>query len=113
YFYPPAGVDLARATVEATRLRSLVEFRGSEQNPVRFVTLRGLTFRQAARTVMDTKEPLLRSDWAICRGGAIFFQGTEDCALENSFLDQVGGNAVFINDYNRRLAVRACRIANA
>jgi hypothetical protein len=113
YFYPPAGVDLANATVEATRLRSLVEFRGSEERPVRFVTLRGLTFRQAARTVMETKEPLLRSDWAIYRGGAIFFQGTEDCTLENSFLDQVGGNAVFINDYNRRVAVRACRIAKA
>jgi hypothetical protein len=30
YFYPPTGLDLARATVEATRLRSLVEFRGGE-----------------------------------------------------------------------------------
>ena len=90
YFYPPAGLDLPKATVEATRLRSLVEFRGSEEKPVRFVTLRGLTFRHAARTVMDTKEPLLRTDWAIYRGGAIFYEGTEDCALEDSFLDQVG-----------------------
>ena len=58
YFYPPTGLDLASATVEATRLRSLVEFRGSEEQPVRFVTLRGLTFRHAARTVMDTREPI-------------------------------------------------------
>jgi hypothetical protein len=113
YFYPPAGLDLARATVEATRLRSLVEFRGSEDKPVRFVILRGLTFRHAARTVMDTKEPLLRADWAIYRGGAIFFEGTEDCALEDSFLDQVGGNAVFVNHYNRRVTVRGCHIAKA
>ncbi len=113
YFYPPAGLDLARATVEVTRLRSLVEFRGSEDKPVRFVILRGLTFRHAARTVMDTKEPLLRSDWAIYRGGAVFFEGTEDCSLEDSFLDQVGGNAVFVNHYNRRVAVRGCHIAKA
>jgi hypothetical protein len=113
YFYPPAGLDLAKATVEATRLRSLVEFRGSEEKPVRFVTLRGLIFRHAARTVMDTKEPLLRSDWAIYRGGAIFFEGTEDCALEDSFIDQVGGNAVFVNHYNRRVTVRGCHIARA
>jgi len=113
YFYPPAGLDLAKATVEATRLRSLVELRGSEDKPVRFVTLRGLTFRQAARTVMDTKEPLVRSDWAIYRGGAIFFNGAEDCALEESFLDQVGGNAIFVNNYNRRVAVRGCQIAKA
>ena len=113
YFYPPAGLDLAKATIEATRLRCLVEFRGSEKQPVKFVTLKGLTFRQAARTVMDTKEPLVRSDWAIYRGGAIFFNGAEDCALENSFIDQVGGNAVFVNDYNRRIAIRGCQIAKA
>ena len=113
YFYPPAGLDLKNATVEATRLRSLVEFRGSEAAPVRCVTLRGLTFRQAARTVMDTKEPLLRTDWAIYRGGAVFFEGAEDCALEDSLIDQVGGNAVFVNNYNRRVTVRGCQIARA
>jgi hypothetical protein len=113
YFYPPAGHDLKKATVEATRLRSLVEFRGSEAQPVKFVTLRGLTFRQAARAVMDTKEALLRTDWAIYRGGAIFFEGAEDCAVEDSFIDQVGGNAIFVNNYNRRIAVRGCQIAKA
>ena len=90
-----------------------MEFRGTQAAPVRFVVLRGLTFRHAARTVMDTREPLLRTDWAIYRGGALFFQGTEDCALEDSFLDQVGGNAVFVNHYNRRLTIRGCHIAKA
>jgi hypothetical protein len=113
YFYPPAGLDLSKATVEATRLRSLVEFRGSDERPVRFITLRGLTFRQAARTVMETREPLMRTDWAIYRGGAVFFEGAEDCALEDCFIDQVGGNAVFVNNYNRRVAVRGCQIAKA
>jgi hypothetical protein len=113
YFFPPAGLDLASATLEATRLRGLVEFRGSEEQPVRFVILRGLTFRHAARTVMDTKEPMLRSDWAIYRGGAIFFEGAEDCGIEDSFIDQVGGNAIFVNRYNRRITVRGCRIASA
>lgn len=113
YFYPPPGLDLAKATVEATRLRSLVEFRGSQEKPVRFVIFRGLTFRQAARTVMDTQEPLLRTDWAIYRGGAVFFEGAEDCALEDCFLDQVGGNAVFVNHYNRRVTIRGCHIAKA
>ncbi len=113
YFYPPAGLELNKATVEATRLRSLVEFRGSEAAPVKFVTLRGLTFRHAARTVMDTKEPLLRTDWAIYRGGAIFFECAEDCALEDGFIDQVGGNAVFVNNYNRRITIRGCQIAKA
>jgi hypothetical protein len=113
YFYPPAGLDLKNAVVEATRLRTLVEFRGDEEHPVKWITLRGLVFRQAVRTVMDTREPLLRSDWAIYRGGALFFNGAEDCALEDSFVDQVGGNAVFVNNYNRRLAVRGTQIGKA
>jgi hypothetical protein len=113
YFYPPVGLDLKNAVVEATRLRTLVEFRGDQEHPVKWITLRGLIFRQAARTVMDTKEPLLRSDWAIYRGGAIFFNGAEDCALEDGFIDQVGGNAVFVNNYNRRITVRGTQIAKA
>ncbi|HZI33922.1 MAG TPA: right-handed parallel beta-helix repeat-containing protein, partial [Candidatus Binatia bacterium] len=110
YFYPPAGLDLKHAVVEATRLRTLVEFRGDDAHPVKWITLRGLTFRQAARTVMDNREPLLRSDWTIYRGGAVFFNGAEDCALEGSLIDQVGGNAVFVNNYNRRVTIRDCHI---
>jgi hypothetical protein len=113
YFYPLQGVDVAKAVVEGVRLRHLVEFRGTDKQPVRFVTLKGLTFRHAARTFMDNKEPLLRSDWTTYRGGAIFASGTEDCAIVDSFIDQVGGNAIFASNYNRRLAVRGCHIANA
>ena len=113
YFYPPAGTDLNAAAVEAVRLRHLVEFRGNEDRPVRWVSLRGFTMRHSLRTFMDNKEPLLRSDWTTYRGGAVFFNGTENCALEDCFLDQVGGNAVFVNMYNRGVSVRRCHIARA
>ena len=113
FFKPPPGLDLARATVEAVRLRHLIELRGSPARPVKFVTLRGFTFRHTARTFMATREPLLRSDWTIYRGGAVFFDGAEDCALDNCFFDQPGGNAVFVNNYNRRVWIRGCHIARA
>jgi len=113
YFHPAKGVDLARAKVEAVRLRHLVEFRGDRDRPVRYITLKGLTFTHAARTFMDNKEPLLRSDWTTYRGGAVLFTGAEDCALRDSLLDQVGGNAAFVNKYNRRIAITGCHIANA
>jgi hypothetical protein len=113
YFYPPAGLDLSHATVEATRLRSLVQFKGSPSAPVRHINLKGFTFRHAARTFMDTREPLLRTDWAIYRGGALFYEGAEDCLLQNCFLDQLGGNAIFVNGYNRRLTFRSLQIARA
>ena len=113
YFYPPAGVDPAKATIEAVRLKHLIEFGGTGQAPVRFVSFKGLTFRHAARTFMETKELLLRTDWAIYRGGALFLNGTEDCAIEDCSIDQVGGNAVFVSNYNRRVTVRGCQIARA
>ena len=113
YFYPPAGLDLSTAIVEAVRLRHLIELRGTAETPVRFVNLQGLTFRHAARTFMENKEPLVRSDWTTYRGGAVFLTGTEDCRLIDSFIDQVGGNAVFVNSYNRRFTVRGCHIAKA
>jgi hypothetical protein len=113
YFYPPAGVALAKATVEAVRLRHLIEFRGAAQNPVRDVTLRGITFRHTQRTFMDNREPLLRSDWTVYRGGAILMTDAENCELDMLFLDQVGGNAIFLNKHNRKITIRRTHIANA
>ena len=109
-FYPPRGVDLANATVSIARLRSLVELRGSQGKPVRNIGFSGLTFRHATRTFMDTNEPIQRSDWAIYRGGAVFFEGTEDCMLDRCILEQLGGNAVFVSNYNRRVRIQTCRI---
>jgi hypothetical protein len=110
FFYPPANVDLSTASIEAVRLKNLIEFRGSEQSPVKWITFRGFTFRHTLRTFMETKEPILRTDWTIFRGGAVLFNGAEDCALEDSFLDQIGGNAIFVSNYNRRVSVKGCRI---
>ncbi len=110
YVYPPAGIDLPTALVQAVSLRHLIELRGDIAVPVRWLIFRGFTFTQTARTFMETREPLLRSDWTIYRGGAFIFDGTEDCTLADCFFDQVGGNAVFVNNYNRRASVQACRI---
>ena len=97
------GVDIADAKVEVVRLRHLIELQGTQQAPVKFISLQGFTVRHAARTFMDCKEPLLRSDWAIYRGGAFLLTGTEDVSILDCEFDQVGGNAVFVNNYNRRV----------
>jgi hypothetical protein len=95
------------------RLEQLFEFRGSPKKPVRFIQLNGLTLTHAARTFMKNKEPLLRSDWTTWRGGAVFFDGAEDCKLVNVNIYQVGSNAVFVNNYNRRIEITGCRIDRA
>lgn len=113
YYYPAEGVDLRSALIEVAHLNHLVEFRGNRENPVRYIDLAGLTFRHAARTFMETKEPLLRSDWTIYRGGAVMFTGAEDCSMLDCEFDQVGGNAVFVNTYNRRIRVAGTHIHGA
>ena len=110
YCFPPANTDLKNAKVESVQLRHLIEFSGTKEHPAKSVTLRGLKFTAAGRTFMENKESLLRSDWTIYRGGAVFFQGAEDCSIENCDFDQLGGNAIFISGYNRRVSVRGCLI---
>ncbi len=112
YYMPQAGTDLKTAKVEVVRLKHLVEFSGSKANPVQSVRLEGFVFRQAARTFMENREPLLRSDWTIYRGGAVLFNGAENCSVENCEFDQLGGNAIFVNKYNKGVAVRGCYIHN-
>ncbi len=113
YYKPVAGSDLDEAMVEVVRLRHLIEFQGSEKSPVKFITLQGFVVRHAARTFMDCKEPLLRSDWAIYRGGAFMLTGTENVQILDCEFDQVGGNAVFVNNYNRNTLVKGCHIHDA
>ena len=110
FFFPPEGLDLANATVEFPTSSQLIRIDGTQKQPVKNVTLRGLTFRHAARTFMQTKEPLLRSDWTIAREGAVFLAGTEDCSLVDCEFDQIGGNAIFVSKYNRRVRIVGCDI---
>lgn len=113
YYKPSKGVDLNKDSVEVVRLRHLVELKGSEKAPVKHISFQGFVVRHAARTFMDTKEQMLRSDWAIYRGGAFMLTGTEDISILDSEFDQVGGNGIFVNNYNRRTLVKGCHIHDA
>lgn len=110
YYMPEPSTHLQTAKVEIVRLKNLIEFKGTKENPVKGIELNGFVFRHAARTFMDNKEPLLRSDWTVYRGGAVFFDGAENCTIADCEFDQVGGNTVFFNNYNRRITVTGCYI---
>lgn len=110
YFMPEPGVNPAKSIVEVVRLRHLIEFNGTSKAPVGHITLKGFIYRHAARTFMETREPLLRSDWTIYRGGAVLLTGTENVSILDSEFDQVGGNAIFVNLYNRRALIKGCHI---
>ncbi len=112
YYKPKDGMDLSKAKVEAVLLKRLIEFRGSRQHPVRFIQLKGFRFSHAATTFMDEYEIPSTGDWGIHRGGSVFLEGAEDCAIEECFFDAVGGNAVFINNHNRRIKLYGNRFSD-
>lgn len=110
YYIPEQGTAMDKATIEIVRLKHLLEICDLQVSPATDITIRGLVFRHAARTFMENKEPLLRSDWTIYRGGAVVFRNTEDCQLIDCEFDQVGGNSIFVDGYNRRVLIHGCYI---
>jgi len=111
YYYPPKDIDIKTAKFETPQIAHLFEFRGSETNPVKNISIEGLTLTETLRTFMENKEPLLRSDWTIYRGGAVLYDGAVNCSLKNCTLNNLGGNAIFFNNYNRSCEVSGCLIS--
>ena len=69
--------------------------------PVKNITIEGVELTGTIRTFMERYEPLLRSDWTVYRGAAVYLEGTENCKLHGCKLYNLGGNAVFFSGYNR------------
>ncbi|TAD81210.1 MAG: hypothetical protein EAY75_18055 [Bacteroidetes bacterium] len=105
YYKPFLQQDMGKAQVEVVKLQELVRYSGSEKLPVHNIHFEGIVFRHAAQTFMENKETLLRSDWTLCRKGAMVFAGAEDCSITKCEFDQVGGNAIIVTHYNRRIKI--------
>ena len=103
---PPAGVNLATARIDVSRLKGLIELKGNPGSPLRNVHIQSIRFVNAERTFMETNEPLLRSDWMIYRGAAVLLANTENCRIVNCEFTELGGNALFMSGYNRNSVVR-------
>ncbi len=112
YWYPPANFEFDQAQFEVAAQEQLFVFKGSLEDPVRHLSIKGLTLKRTIRTFMKTADRLLRSDWTIYRGGVVHFEGTENCALRDCNLSDLGGNAVFFNHYNKDCSVEGCHIYN-
>jgi len=110
YYYPMPNENINQAKFEVEQLKHLIEFLGTAENPVKNITVIGLELIQTTRTFMEKYEPLLRSDWTIYRGGAVVFEGTENCGLRNCYLHNLGGNAIFFSNYNRNSVISGSHI---
>lgn len=112
YYWPSEGVNLDKDKIEVAVLKDLIQVVGTLENPVKNVSIKNITFENTQRTFMEDFEPLLRSDWTIYRGAVVFFEGTENCKVENSVFTNLGGNVIMASKYNKQLIVEGNHIYN-
>ncbi|WP_372935802.1 PDZ domain-containing protein [Seonamhaeicola sp.] len=112
YFWPSKNVNLEKDEFEVAILKDLIQVEGTLENPVKNITISNITFENTQRTFMEEFEPLLRSDWTIYRGAVAFFEGTENCKVENSVFTNLGGNVIMASKYNKNLIVEGNHIYN-
>ncbi|MFZ1290487.1 MAG: right-handed parallel beta-helix repeat-containing protein [Melioribacteraceae bacterium] len=110
YYYPFPNEEIENAKFEVSHLKHLIELKGTEYELVKNISIKNIEFTQTVRTFMEKYEPLLRSDWTIYRGGAILFEGTENCKLEDCYMHNLGGNAIFFSNYNKNSSVSGSHI---
>ncbi|HEX4022083.1 MAG TPA: right-handed parallel beta-helix repeat-containing protein [Acidobacteriaceae bacterium] len=109
YYYPQQGTDLRTALVEVPQLEHILHFAGTQSAPVQNITVQGVRFAHTLSTYMCQYDVPSLSDWSIHRGGAVFAEGTRQCSIQDCWFDAVGGNAVFVNNYNRNFSVTGCK----
>ena len=112
YYYPTPGQKLTGATVEVPILKDLIQLKGSKESPVKHIQLKGFRFTQSTYTFMEKYEPVARGDWAIHRGGAVFMEGAENCLVADCSFEYLGGNGVFMSNYNHNNIVQACKFVH-
>ncbi len=72
------------------------------------LSLSGLCLTGSSRTVMDAYEPLVRSDWCIHRGGAVYVERCRGVQISGCDFYDIGSNALFVSGDAREIAVRDC-----
>ncbi|WP_338399229.1 PDZ domain-containing protein [Persicobacter psychrovividus] len=101
YYMPAADLDLKNAACEGVVLKNLISIRGTEAKKAKDITVKGIKFQFTKRTIFEPYEQLLRSDWSIYRGGALFLSQAENCQISDCEFTDLGGNVIFISGYNR------------
>ena len=106
YYWPIKDVDIESATVELVEQKHLIEIRGTADEPVMDIAIRGIRFEHTRRTINEAYEPLLRSDWTIYRGGALFLENSQHITIQDCEFTNLGGNVIFVSNFNDQVTIR-------
>jgi len=89
----------------ATKTRVMFNISGTMAAPVKDVTIRGLTMRDARLTYLDPHGMPSGGDWGLQRSGVVLLQGTERVVVDANQFTRNDGNGVFLSMYNRNTTI--------
>jgi hypothetical protein len=103
---PTGNEDFALTTTKV-----IFNVSGTQTQPVKGVTIRGLTIRDTALTYLGTTAADVHyiasdSDWTVQRSGAVLLEGTEGFVFESNEVTRCDGNGVFLSNYNRNATIQ-------
>ena len=108
YFWPPEG-DVETGEITAPAIVRLIEMIGTQDEPVRHITLRGFTLTQT-QAQFPTPETYYKKPNA---GQTLYMENTQDCAVDDNLFDSVGGDAIRLQNNNARNRIAGNEIKDA
>ena len=99
-------------TIIIPAVDEIFRLQGSASRPVNSTHVTNLILRHTAPTYMKPSLVPSGGDYAVRKVGAIHLNGTTNCSVAGNLLDRVGGNAVWLSDYNRYAQVADNHIAH-
>ncbi len=112
YYRPEENLDLEKALIEVPVLDAIIRFQGTGEHPVEYISVDGFRFAHTETTYMKPYESSPLDNSAVYRGGAVHFEQTRNCSIQNCWFDAVGGNAVFWGSSNLAGSVTGCRFTD-
>jgi hypothetical protein len=104
-YWPLAGEDMATAEVIAPTTTVIIRIRGSQENGVKNITIRGLT-------LSVTTTPLVAGGFGASRfEGAVNLWNADNCVLERLTISNVGGQGISAYKFSG-LRIERCEVFN-
>jgi hypothetical protein len=95
-----------------TRTKVIFNITGTMKDPVKDITIQGLTIRDAAFTYLGETQADVHwlpseGDWALQRSGAVTIEGAERVTIHKNQLTRCDGNGIFLGGYTRDVNITA------
>ena len=111
FYFNGTGAPPPETQFVVPQLRTILNMTGTQQDPVKDVTVENIHFRETRYTYMDAHGVPSGGDWALERNAAVFVQGTERSTIHQCRLERLDGNGLMISGYNRNTTIRDCDFA--